>query len=454
MAHGHEHYAHAGVGDPGAAAHSLHADHGPRVLPADLSAPAIIGAWKLRCLMAAAVGAVLSVLLAFLHLGGSHLLRAYLLSFMFCFSLAGGGLCVLMLQYVSGGKWGLVLRRPLEAMSNTTWFVVVLFVPLMIFAKKLYLWAQFPNHDAILNGYLHHQLTEAEAHALNWRLAMLSPVSVWIQFVVIFGFMLVVAFLLSRWSLQRDLDPHRGSLASFEFWRIKSENLSGIGILIYTILLTIVAVDLVMSLDITWWSTMYGLIFLVGQGYAVLALGVHTIIRLSRHNPLATLLRKTEQYDLGKFMLGFVMLNIYLSFAQFLIIWSANQPEEIHWYLNRIRGGWWVICTLDFVFHWVIPFVALLSRPLKYDARKMLALTSWMLFARVFDLFWLIEPNFSDAAGYLHIAGNFSILEYVTVPVAIGGLWMYVYLSNLQSRSLIVVNDPHTAEILEPEHAH
>lgn len=188
------------------------------------------------------------------------------------------------------------------------------------------------------------------------------------------------------------------------------------------------------------------------RGYGVLALGVHTIIRLSRFQPLATTLRKTEQYDLGKFMLGFVMLNIYLSFSQFLIIWSANQPEEIHWYINRIRGGWWTITALDFIFHWVIPFVLLLSRQFKYDNRKMLALTVWMIFARCFDLFWLIEPNFKDAAENLHM--SVGILSYITVPLFVGGVWMWLYLRNLASRPLIVRNDPHTAEVLEPEHAH
>ena len=129
-------------------------------------------------------------------------------------------------------------------------------------------------------------------------------------------------------------------------------------------------------------------------------------------------------------------------------------PEELPWYLNRIRGGWWVICTCDFIFHWVIPFVALLSKDLKRSKSKMLALTGWMIFARGFDLFWLIEPNFPDAARNLHLSGNLSILAYITVPVAIVGIWMAFYLTTLMSRPLVVVNDPHTEEILEPEHAH
>jgi hypothetical protein len=454
MAHGHEHFAHEGAGDPGAAAHALHADHGPRVLPADLNAPPVVAVWKTRALIAAGAGFILSAIIGLLGgaLGFDHVLRAYLLGFMLTFGLCGGGLCMLMLQYVSGGKWGLIMRRPMEAMSNTLPVIVVLFIPLMIFSKRLWLWAAYPTHEAVRSALNSGLLDEGQAHSLDWKRIMLSPLSVILSFVVIFGFMALWGGVLSKWSLQRDADPAAGTLASFEYWRIKAENLSGIGILIYVILLTVVAIDLVMSLDITWYSTMYGLIFLVGQGYGVLALGVHTIIRLSRFEPLATALRKTEQYDLGKFMLGFVMLNIYLSFAQFLIIWSANSPEEIPWYLNRIRGGWWVICSLDFIFHWVVPFCLLLSRQFKYDSRKMLALTSWMIFARCFDLFWMIEPNFPDAAANLHL--SVGIFAYITVPLFVFGVWAYFYLTNLSSRPLIVLNDPHTAEVLEPEHAH
>ncbi|MEZ2348053.1 hypothetical protein [Terriglobus sp. RCC_193] len=450
MAHGHEHYAPEGAGDHGAAHSALHADHGPRVLPADLSAPPVVSAWKTRSLIAAVVGLVASALLGFADF--NHVARAYLQAWMLVFGLCGGGLCVLMLQYVSGGKWGLVLRRPLEAMAATWWVVAALCLPFFLFGKRLWLWAAYPTHEAVENAVHGGLLTEGQAHSLDWKRIMLSPASVTLQIAVVLAFMAIWTTLLNRWSLQRDADPERGTQGSFEYWRIKSENLSGIGILLYSGLLTLVVIDFVMALDITWYSTMFGLIFLVGQGYAVLALGVQSIVRLSNFQPLATVLRKTEQYDLGKFMLGFVMLNIYLSFAQFLIIWSANSPEEIPWYLNRIGGGWWVFTSLNFIFHWVVPFVCLLSRSFKYDNRKMIGLTMWMMFARCFDLFWLIEPNFPDAARNFHLSAG--IFAYITVPVAIGGIWLYFYFTNLASRPLIVLNDPHTAEVLEPEHAH
>lgn len=444
MAHGHEEH------------HGHGAHHGPKTLPASLLAPEVVGAWRTRALLVAAVAAVIS--LVFLFGGGlDHVLRGYLLGTWLAFSVAGGALCLLMLQYVSGGKWGLLLRRPLEAMSRTLWLPLVMLLPLTLVPSlggRLYQWVKYSSVEATESALHSKTITEAQAHALNFKRPMLSPSSVTVQLVVIAVIFLIFVALLNKWSLQRDADPEKGTQGSYDRWRIKFENLSGIGVLIYVILMTVLAIDFVMALDVTWYSSVWGLLFLVGQGYIVLALAVHTVIRLSAYEPMATILRKTEQYDLGKFMLGFVMLNIYLSFAQFLIIWSGNLPEEIPWYLNRIRGGWWVICTCDFIFHWVIPFCLLLSRDLKRSKSKMLALTGWMIFARAFDLFWLIEPNFDDAKANLHLSGNISILAYITVPVAIFAAWLALYFTQLKNRPVVVENDPHTEEILEPEHAH
>ena len=269
-------------------------------------------------------------------------------------------------------------------------------------------------------------VTQEQALTLNVKRAMLNPTAVMVQIVVIFAVLLLFMYLLNKWSLQRDADPERGTQASYDRWRIKFENLCGPGILIYVILLTVGAIDWIKSLDITWYSSIWGLQFLVGQGYAVLALGILTVILLSRYEPMKTLLRKTEQHDLGKLAFAFVMLNIYLCFAEFLIIWSGNVPDEIPWYLNRIHGGWWVYLLADFICHWLIPFCLLLSRDLKRNKEKMIWLTCFMIFARCLDMFWLIEPNFADAAGNLHIAGNIGILAYMTVPVAVLSLWACV----------------------------
>jgi len=405
-------------------------------------------------LIVAAVAALLTIPFAFSHEGKNHIIRAYLMGYMTCFGFAGGGLCMLMLQYVTGGKWGLLLRRPIEAMSRTLWLVALMFLPIGIWMGHLYQWARYPTAattaDALAKGWI----TLEQALTANDKRGMLSPMSAWIQTGIVFAILLTFTYFLNKWSLERDADPLSGTQGSFDRWRIKFENLSGIGILIYVILLTDASILWIKSLDVTWYSSIYGLQFLVGQGYAVLALGILIVILLSRYEPMKTLLRVTEQHDLGKLALAFVMLNIYLCFAEFLIIWSGNIPDEIPWYLNRIHGGWWYICSLDFIAHWLIPFCLLLSRDLKRNKTKMIWLCSWMIFARLVDMFWLIEPNFKDAAGNLHIANNMGILAYITVPVCVLGIWTAYFLTELKARPLVVVNDPHLEEMLEPEHAH
>jgi hypothetical protein len=442
MSHAHEH-------------HGEHHGHGPKVLPASLAAPeAAIKAWRTRLLIVGVAAAIVSLVFLFVQGGRGHMLRAYLLGYMICFGFSGGGLCMLMLQYVSGGKWGLLLRRPLEAMSRSLVLVGVMLIPILFFMKHLYQWAAFPDAKATAEAHAAGLMTLEQMLTANAKHAMLSPVPAIVQSVLIFAVIGGIAFFLNKWSLQRDADPAAGTQASFDYWRVKLENLSGIGILIYVILMTDGAILWIKSLDVTWYSSIYGLQFLVGQGYQVLALGILSVILLSRYEPMKTLLRTTEQHDLGKFAFAFTMLNIYLCFAEFLIIWSGNVPDEIPWYLARIHGGWWVICSLDFICHWLIPFTLLLSRDLKRNKTKMIWLAGWMIFARCLDMFWLIEPNFRDAAGNLHLTNNLGILAYITVPVAVLSVWGAYYLTELMKRPLVNVNDPHLEEILEAEHAH
>ncbi|HXB63045.1 MAG TPA: hypothetical protein VNU94_09385 [Acidobacteriaceae bacterium] len=429
--------------------------YGPKAMPASLAAPEIVSVWRTRLLILAAVSGLVSLLaFSFTHEGRNHLLRAYLMGYMTCFGFAGGGLVLLMLQHVTGGKWGLLLRRPLEAMTRTLPLVALFFIPIAMFWSHLYQWAKYPTADAVAQALANHEIDLEHALVLNAKRAMLSPAHVGFITVVIFLVLLIFMKILNRWSLERDADPAKNTQASYDRWRTKFENLSGPGILIYVILLTAGAICWIKSLDITWYSSIWGLQFLVAQGYSVLALSILTVIKLSKFEPMKTFLRKTEQHDLGKLAFAFVMLNIYLCFAEFLIIWSGNVPDEIPWYLNRIHGGWWTICSLDFICHWVIPFCLLLSRDLKRNKTKMVWLASWMIFARCVDMFWLIEPNFPDAAGNLHIAGNIGILAYITVPVCVLSVWGAYYLTQLKARPLIAINDPHVEEILEPEHAH
>jgi hypothetical protein len=437
------------------AEHEAHGHHEPRVLPSVLTAPEVVKSWQMRALIVAVIFALLSAALAAVPGGVTHLVRAYLAGFMLCFNLCGGALAFLMVQYVSGGKWGLILRRPLEAMTRTIWYVIALAAILIIFfMKHLYLWAQYTTKAATLEAYHKGLLTNEEHLDIDFRHIMLNPGAAIFQAIVVLGFMTLLIVLLNKWSVQRDADTAAGTVGSFDKWRVRFENVSGPSIVLYVILMTDFVIVFVKSLDIIWASSVYGLQFLVAQGYAVLAVGVLTLMLLSRYEPMKSLFRTTEQHDIGKLMFAFTMLNIYLTFAEFLIIWSGNIPDELTYYLHRIQGGWWTICTLDVVFHWVIPFSLLLSRDIKRSKHKLIWVCIIMFCARLIDIFWLIEPSWNKDGDTLHLAGNFGILAYITVPVTLLAVWAWVYLGQLTKRPLLNVNDPHTEELLEPEHAH
>ncbi len=426
-------------------AHENHAASMTKTLPAELGAPLLIDAWQTRALMVGGIFAVVAAVLALLDHSIDHVLRAWVLGLVLTFGWAVGGLALLMVQYCSGGKWGLLLRRPLEAMSRTLPLIFVYWVVVVIFMKKLYIWAAVTDVGAALkSGWIN----EAQAHAIEFKRPMLNPTAFIITGIVCFAIWGFYVWRLNALGIERDSD----SLSNTPFWIKKLENISGPGIVVYSLTMSAAVIYWVMSMDPTWYSSVYGLLFLVGQGYSVLALSILVSISLSRAEPFRTLLRTTEQHDLGKFTLAFVMLNIYLAFSQFLIIWSGNLPEEIPWYLDRIRGHWGIIITLDFVFHWLIPFTLLLSRDLKRNKKRLVRVCQWMLFAKAFDLFWLIEPNFKDAARNLHF--SFGILEYIAVPAAMVAFWVAFFCMQLKSRPLVQTNDPHLAEILEPEHVH
>jgi hypothetical protein len=422
-------------------AHETHA----KTLPADLGAPAFVDGWQKRALM---IGLTFSVIAAGLALADGaidHVLRAWLLGMVLTFGFSVGGLALLMVQYCSGGKWGLLLRRPLEAMSRTLLLVFAYWIVVAFSLKKLYLWAAVTDVSAALkSGWIN----EVQAHAIEFKRPMLNPVTfVWVS-VLCFAIWGFYTWRLNTLGLERDA----ASPATTPQWIKKLENISGPGIVIYAITMTAAVIYWVMSLDPTWYSSVYGLLFLVSQAYGVLALSIIVVVSLSKAEPFKTILRQTEQHDLGKLTFAFVMLNIYLAFSQFLIIWSGNLPEEIPWYLDRIRGHWGVIITLDFIFHWLIPFTLLLSRDLKRNKKRIVFVCQWMVFARAFDLFWLIEPNFKDAARNLHF--SWGILEYAAVPVAMVAFWVAYFCTQLKTRPLVQTNDPHLAEILEPEHVH
>ena len=424
--------------------HGMH----ERELPADLQAPAAVLRWRSRALVVAAVFTVLAVVDLLISHSFDYVLRGWLMGLMICLSFCLGGLALLMVQWCSGGKWGLLIRRPLEAMSRTLPLLFLMFLPIAVFAKRLYIWAHFTDPESALHsGFIDAMQAHAIAYKRPW-LHLGGFGGFWVRGIVYFLIFSIWVYFLNKWSLQRDSDTVHGNW----FWQKRFENLSGPGLVIYSLVLTGMCVDWVMSLDPTWFSSMYGFLFIVSQGYAALALAVLMVLALSQYEPVNAIFRVTEQHDLGKLLFAFVMLNIYMAFSQYLIIWSGNLPNEIRWYMDRVTGGWGPVAGLDFLFHWVLPFFLLLSRDIKRNKRKLATVCCIMLFARFWDTWWLIAPNFADERRNLHFLPG--MLQYIFVPAAMTAVWLAFYFTVLRSRSLVPLHDPHLPQILEPDHVH
>jgi hypothetical protein len=211
---------------------------------------------------------------------------------------------------------------------------------------------------------------------------------------------------------------------------------------VYALTVTFASIDWVMSLEPHWFSTMYGVIFMVSQALGALALVTAAVVLLSRYGPLSAFVRPSHLHDLGKLLFAFVMFWAYVSFSQYLIIWSGNLPEEIPWYLARFRGGWGWIGALILIGQFLLPFLLLISRTANRNPRILVTTALLVVVVRFIDILWLILPAFTPS----HFAIHWMDLA---VPIGIGGIWLAVFAAQLKVRPLLPVRDPEYAEALE-----
>jgi hypothetical protein len=387
--------------------------------------------WQQRALLAG--GAGLAVCLIGGFVARDVFFHAYLMGFIFWAGVALGCTAFLMLHHMVGGGWGFVIQRMLEAGTRTFPLLAVLFLPLLLGIGELYEWshAEVVEADVILKG---------KSAYLNVPFFLGRAA---FYFVVWIG----MAHLLSRWSLEMDRTGGRQTIRRLQY-------LSGVGLLLYGLTVTFAAVDWVMSLEPHWFSTMYGLLFIVGQGVSTLAFLVLVLRLASEHPPLHGVIRQQHFHDLGNLMLAFVMLWAYISFSQFLIIWSGNLPEENVWYLHRLSEGWQIVAVALLVFHWAVPFVLLLSRKTKRNLRTLALVGAGLILMRLVDLYWLIAPTAGQGHGGEAAAHGGFHWVYLVTPVGIGGIWVWYFLRQLRTRPLLPQGDERWQEILRHAHEH
>jgi hypothetical protein len=399
------------------------------MIPETLPVPAALGRMERRGL---AVGAVfLLALAAGLVLDRAQFFRSYLFAFVFWLGIAVGCLGLAMLNQLTGGLWGVVPRRLHEAAARTIPFLGLAFVPVLLGIGSLYVWA---GPEAAGDANL-----RAKAVYLNVPFFVARAV---------FYFLVwsLLASLLSRWSLRQDeqADPARGE---------RLQGISGIGLVLLSLTTTFAAFDWGMSLAPHWFSTMYGVLYIVGWTLSALAFTIVVMALLSSEPPFDAAVAPITFQDLGKLLLTFTMLWAYVNFSQFLIIWSGNLTAETPFYVRRLQGGWAPIAVALLLFHFAFPFALLLSRSLKRSARALAAVALLMLVMRLLDHFWLVGPDLIGHGG-LAVPLRVHWMD-VAATFGIGGLWLSLFARQARRRPVLPMADPALRERLAaPAEAH
>ncbi len=397
-----------------------------QLTPMDFAAPPIVKTIGQRSLLVGLIFSAISLAVAIER--PNEFFPAYLLALMAWLGVTLGCMAILMIRHLTGGGWGVVVRRLMGAAMRCIPLMSILFIPLLFGLPRLYIWARPLN--TVTNEHL-------RAHLQDITHTYLSKNGFLVRAIIYFAIWNVLSFVLSRWSAEGDHPGARDNSHRFKA-------VSGPGLILYAFTISFAAIDWVMSIDPSWISTIYGLIILIGQVLSAMCFAVVIERILVRYRPMSQMLRPSFVHDHGKWMLAFVMVWAYFSFSQWLIIWAGNLPEEISWYMTRLSGGWaWVGLFLA-VFHFAVPFALLLSRPFKRDITKLVWLAVWVLLMHYVDLFWIIEPNFS---AHFHLS-----LADVVVPIGMGGLWLAYFFRNLASMPLLPLYDPSAREVLEPVH--
>jgi hypothetical protein len=419
-----------------------------------------------RALVIGLAGAGLS-LLGFLF-DQKHFERAYLFTYIFLLGLSLGSLALLMIHRQVSGAWGFLIRRPLEAGAMTLPLMAVLFLPVLFDMGNIYPWVKnppgaTPEHRGVAKPEDSHKaaekVTDKESPVkvtskatfaadpasqvvtdstdfYKFKKMWLNPTAFLIRFVIYFALWIAFALVLSIGSRRQD---ETGSVDL----AYKLNALSAPGLVIYFLSVSFALIDWGMSLEPAWYSSLYGVLLIIGQGISAMAFMIIVAAVISRRGEVEGLDKPETFNDLGNLLLAFTMLWGYLSFSQFLIIWAGNLAEEIPWYMRRLHGGWEWFGRFLILFHFAVPFLILLVRPIKRNISALWKVAALVLFVHLIDDYWLIGASSAfDIPGDKNLGYFWPSWLDVVVPVALGGIWLSVFLGFLKSKPLMVAHDP------------
>lgn len=386
-----------------------------------------LGKWPKLALMGGAAGLIVTAL-CLVFVKPELFFRSYLVGFMFWFNMAAGCLFWLMVQHLSGGGWGIMIRRVIEAGAKMIVPTMIFFIPILIGLHAIYEWTHI---DVVKNDIV-----------LSQKAAYLNVPGFYIRLViymVIWGFL---AFRLSALSSRQDqsVDPRH---------TVAMKRTSGVGMLLLFLTMTFAAVDWLLSLEPHFFSTMYGPVIMAGQALGSMSFVVAIMVLLVRVSPLRNRISSGHVHDLGNFMLASTMFWAYVNFSQFLIIWSANIAEEVPYYLRRMTGGWGWIGGFLIAFHFFAPFFLLLNRTLKKNLNALVKVALFILFLRFMDLCYLILPSAYQETMYQGHLDVILILVAAASVIGVGGIWIFLFFRLIVARPLLPINEPFLQEALD-----
>lgn len=375
-------------------------------------------------LIIGAVALVIGIAGAFLS-GIGQFFQSYLYAFVFWLVLSMGGLGLLILQYLTGGRWGQTIKRILEAMALTLPLMGILFLPILgsVIAgnSPLYAW----NQPAQVAGNHILELRAPYMNATWFTIRAVLYFAIWIG--LTYGFV-----TLSR-RQDRTGDPKvAGRLG----------RLAGLAIVLFVLSYSFAMIEWAMTTEKVWYSTMYPVLFIVSSALTGLAFSSVVLSYIRGFAPLSKIANANRFHDLGSLTFAFTVLWTYVNFSQFLIMFSANIAEEAEFYVHRSANGWQYLAQFIILCCFALPFFTLLSRRTKRSPQRMRVLGIFILFTQLINLFWVIVPGFHPEQ--LQV----SWLDLVSL-VAVGGLWLGTFTFWLGSRPLVTENDPRQAASLE-----
>jgi hypothetical protein len=397
----------------------------------DYKAPEVFSRWRT---IALGVGGIFTIVMIIAALIGTdaqkeQALRSWLLGFIFWGGIGIGCLGILILQYLFRGAWSVVVRRIVEAGSRTLPVILILFLPLLAGVTHLYEWTHTPDDPVV-----------------KWRGWYLTAWGWGLRALIYFALWGVMVYLLNKWGSNQDKATNYDESAK---WLGTATAFCGPTMVFFVLVVTFASIDWVMSLDPHWFSTIWGLLYVVGWGLSAFCFVVVILASISNEAPMNRILGKKHFHDIGKLMLALVMVWAYFNFSQYLIIWSGNLPEETGWYLKRYKGIWGWISIILILFHFAFPFLVLLSRDLKRNSKWLARVAIFILVLRLVDYFFMIGPSPRVHAG----ADALSWMDFVA-PIAVGGIWLWAFFGQIQKRPIVPFNDPFMESAIEHGRGH